>query len=31
MIDEDVFKRLVEYWGCNEVYQACLPYMEKRN
>ena len=31
LVDEDVFKRLVEYWGCNEVYQACLPYMEKRN
>jgi glutathione S-transferase len=31
IVDEDVFKRMVEYPGRKELYEACLPYMEKRD
>ncbi|KAL6855809.1 hypothetical protein J3F83DRAFT_457787 [Trichoderma novae-zelandiae] len=30
-VDEGVFLRIVQYPGFKEVYEACLPYMEKRD
>ncbi|OCT54686.1 hypothetical protein CLCR_03084 [Cladophialophora carrionii] len=31
MVDEDVFQRHMKYPGYKEIYEACLPYMEKRD
>lgn len=31
VIDEGVFHRLTKYPGFKEVYEACLPYMEKND
>ena len=31
VIDEEVFQRVVKYPGYKEIYEACLPYMEKRD
>jgi len=31
VIDEGVFERNVKYEGFKQIYQACLPYMEKRD
>ena len=31
MIDEGVFQRIFNYPGFPNVYEACLPYMEKRD
>jgi glutathione S-transferase len=31
MVDEGVFERHMEYPGYKDVYEACLPYMEKRD
>ncbi|TVY37024.1 Glutathione S-transferase-like protein [Lachnellula occidentalis] len=30
MVHEDVFRRITKYPGYAEVYEACLPYMEKK-
>ncbi|KAF9500400.1 hypothetical protein BDN71DRAFT_1381785 [Pleurotus eryngii] len=30
-VDEAVFQRCIKYPGFKEVYEACLPYMEKRD
>ena len=30
MVDEGVFQRVYNYHGYKEIYDACLPYMEKR-
>jgi glutathione S-transferase len=30
MVDEGVFQRIVKHPGFRDVYEACLPYMEKR-
>jgi glutathione S-transferase len=31
MIDESVFQRMVEYPGYREIYEACVPFMEKKD
>ncbi|EXJ69249.1 uncharacterized protein A1O5_07285 [Cladophialophora psammophila CBS 110553] len=31
VVDEDVFQRNVKYPGFREIYEACLPYMEKKD
>lgn len=31
MVDEGVFQRIAKYPGYKEVYEACLPYMEKKD
>jgi glutathione S-transferase len=31
VVDEGVFQRIVKYSGFKEVYEACLPYMEKKD
>ncbi|KAK4870207.1 hypothetical protein LT330_005261 [Penicillium expansum] len=31
VIDEGVFQRMIKYPGYGGVYEACLPYMEKRD
>ncbi|KAK2766287.1 hypothetical protein FQN54_007804 [Arachnomyces sp. PD_36] len=31
VVDEGVFQRLVKYAGFKEVYEACQPYMEKKD
>ncbi|EXJ84153.1 hypothetical protein A1O3_04820 [Capronia epimyces CBS 606.96] len=31
MVDERVFQRTIKYPGYGEVYEACLPYMEKKD
>ncbi len=31
VIDESVFQRMFKYPGFADVYEACLPYMEKRD
>ncbi|KAL2074250.1 hypothetical protein VTL71DRAFT_8028 [Oculimacula yallundae] len=31
MVDEVVFQRMVIYPGYKEIYEACLPYMEKKD
>ncbi|CAI7640621.1 unnamed protein product [Penicillium glandicola] len=31
VIDEGVFQRMIRYPGYGEIYEACLPYMERRN
>ncbi|KAJ5157150.1 uncharacterized protein N7482_008250 [Penicillium canariense] len=31
MVDEGVFQRIIKYPGYGEIYEACLPYMEKRD
>ncbi|OAP54760.1 hypothetical protein AYL99_11208 [Fonsecaea erecta] len=31
MVDEGVFQRYLKYPGYGEVYEACLPYMEKND
>ncbi|KAJ5237795.1 hypothetical protein N7489_007886 [Penicillium chrysogenum] len=31
VVDEGVFQRITKYPGYREVYEACLPYMEKNN
>jgi glutathione S-transferase len=31
MVDEGVFQRNVKYPGFRDVYEACLPYMEKKD
>jgi len=31
VVDEGVFQRHVKYPGFKEIYEACLPYMEKRD
>ncbi|KAI9732273.1 MAG: hypothetical protein M1818_007592 [Claussenomyces sp. TS43310] len=31
VVDEGVFQRIVKYPGYKEIYEACLPYMEKRD
>ena len=31
VVDEEVFQRNMKYAGYKEVYEACLPYMERRD
>ncbi|KAJ5127288.1 hypothetical protein N7448_008067 [Penicillium atrosanguineum] len=31
VIDEGVFQRITKYPGYKEIYEACLPYMEKKD
>ncbi|CAH0024862.1 unnamed protein product [Clonostachys rhizophaga] len=31
MVDEAVFQRIVKFSGFKDIYEACLPYMEKRD
>ncbi|EMD96726.1 hypothetical protein COCC4DRAFT_199125 [Bipolaris maydis ATCC 48331] len=31
MVGEDVFQRFMEYPGYSEIYEACLPFMQKRD
>ncbi|KAK9350997.1 hypothetical protein V1523DRAFT_43634 [Lipomyces doorenjongii] len=31
MVDERVFQRTIKYPGYGEIYEACLPYMEKKD
>jgi glutathione S-transferase len=31
MVDEGVFQRYMKYPGYKEIYEACLPYMEKKD
>ena len=31
VVDEAVFQRIIRYPGYEEIYEACLPYMEKRD
>ena len=31
MVDEGVFQRIVKYHGYKEVYEACLPWLEKND
>jgi glutathione S-transferase len=31
MVDEGVFQRNIKYPGYKEIYEACLPYMEKKD
>jgi glutathione S-transferase len=31
MVDEGVFQRIIKYPGYGGIYEACLPYMEKRD
>lgn len=31
MVHEDVFRRITKFPGYGEVYEACLPYMEKKD
>jgi glutathione S-transferase len=31
VIDEGVFQRLIRYPGYGEIYNACEPYMEKKD
>ena len=31
VVDEGVFQRIIKHPGYNDVYEACLPYMEKRD
>lgn len=31
MVDEGVFQRFMKYPGYKEIYEACLPYMEKND
>lgn len=31
MVDEGVFQKTIEYPGYGEIYEACLPYMEKKD
>lgn len=31
VVDEGVFQRNVKYPGYKEIYEACLPYMEKKD
>ncbi len=30
VVDEGVFQRIIKYPGFEEIYKACLPYMEKK-
>lgn len=31
VVDERVFQRIINYPGYGQVYEACLPYMEKKD
>ncbi|KAL4895948.1 hypothetical protein BDV59DRAFT_146991 [Aspergillus ambiguus] len=31
VVDESVFQRIFKYHGFREIYEACLPYMEKKD
>lgn len=31
LVDEGVFQRTIKYPGFGEIYEACLPYMEKQD
>lgn len=31
VVDEGVFQRIFKYHGFKEIYEACLPYMEKKD
>lgn len=31
MVDEDVFQKIIKYPGYGQIYDACVPYMEKRD
>jgi glutathione S-transferase len=31
VVDEGVFRRNIKYPGYKEIYEACLPYMEKKD
>lgn len=31
MVDDGVFQRYMKYTGYKEIYEACLPYMEKND
>lgn len=31
MVDESVFRRIFKYPGFRDIYEACVPYMEKRD
>jgi glutathione S-transferase len=31
VVDEGVFQRTIKYAGYKEIYEACLPYMEKKD
>jgi hypothetical protein len=31
VVDEGVFQRNIKYPGYEEIYKACLPYMEKKD
>jgi glutathione S-transferase len=31
MVDEGIFQRIIKFPGYNAIYEACLPYMEKKD
>ena len=31
MVDEGIFQRVIKYPGYKGIYEACLPYMEKKD
>jgi glutathione S-transferase len=31
VVDEGVFQRIIKFPGYGEIYEACLPYMEKKD
>jgi glutathione S-transferase len=31
VVDEGVFQKIIDYPGYEEIYKACLPYMEKKH
>jgi glutathione S-transferase len=31
MVDEGVFQRIIKYPGFEDIYKACLPYMERKD
>ncbi|CRG83090.1 hypothetical protein PISL3812_00438 [Talaromyces islandicus] len=31
MVDEDVFQRIFKYPGFRDIYEACVPYMERKD
>ena len=30
-VDEDIFQRMIQYQTTKDIYEACLPYMEKKD
>ena len=31
VVDEKIFDRIIRYAGYKEIYNACIPYMEKQD